>query len=102
MRCLLIISFGGLIGCTDFPDVGGQITQSNAAAPYPVLQPLEPLLAKIDALDTTNAITAASVVNMNNRIVSLQARAASLRGPVVEPAVRARMRRGVAVPAAIR
>ena len=90
------------VGCTQFPALDGTIDAAARAAPIPALQPLAPLLAQADATQANSQITAASVAALDDRIAALRARAAGLRGPVIERATLARMRRGVAVPAAIR
>jgi len=102
MRPTLIIAIASLVACTDFPDLDRRITDSARAAPYPTLQPLDPLLARAQNLADNGAITPASVAAFDDRIAGLRARAARLRGPVIDAATRARMRRGVAVSAAIR
>lgn len=102
MRHFIIIATTALWGCSDFPDLSARIDAQARAADYPALLPLDPLLARADALETQGAITPASVAAFDNQIAALRAKASRLRGPVIEPAVRARMRRGVAVPAAIR
>jgi len=100
MRMILMIAIAGLGACAEFPQLDDRIDAAALAADYPTLQPLDPLLAK--AANQKSTITAASEAGFDSHIGTLRARAARLRGPVIDAATRARMRRGVAVPAAIR
>lgn len=93
MRLIVLIAIAGLGACADFPEIDGTIDAAARNADFPTLQPLAPLL--VAANQTGTQINPASVVNFDTRI-------ARLRGPVVDAATRARMQRGVAVPAAIR
>lgn len=98
MRLPLIIAITGLIGCAEFPQIDGTLDLAARSAAYPTLQPLDPLLAQAQSLHTTDQITPA----LNTRTAQLMARATRLRGPVIDANTRAKMQRGVAVPAAIR
>jgi hypothetical protein len=89
----LFLSLMLLAGCADAPSLDGRISAAAAAAPYPQLQPLAPLLAQA-ALP--GRITPASTVQMDGNTAGLRARAAALRGPVVDAATRARMQRAIA------
>lgn len=100
MRMILMIAIAGLGACADFPQLDDRLDDAALAADYPTLLPLDPLLAR--AANQTTAITSASEANFDSRIATLRARAIQLRGPVIDAATRARMRRGVAIPAAIR
>lgn len=102
MRLPLFILFAGLVACAEFPQLDANIDAAARAADYPRLQPLDPLLAQADALQATGQITPASVATFGARVASLTTRANRLRGPVIAASTLARMRRGVAVPAAIR
>lgn len=82
-----------LAGCADAPSLDGCISAAAAAAPYPTLEPLAPLLARA-ALP--GRITPVSTIQMDGSAAALRARAAALRGPVVDAATRARMQRGIA------
>ena len=88
--CLLVLMLGG---CADAPSLDGRISPAAAAAPYPVLQPLGPLLAQAAV---PGQITAASIAQMDGGTAQLRARAAALRGPVVDAATRARMQSAIA------
>lgn len=87
---LLLITCLGGIGCADIPQVG--VAQASAAreAPYPSLVNLDALLAGATAMPAR--ITPATTAAMNDRVAALRARAARLRGPVVDPATRSQMR----------
>jgi len=100
MRVIMMIAIAGLGACAEFPQLDNRLDAAALAADYPILQPLDPLLAQ--AAIQTDTITPASEADFDRRIATLRARAARLRGPVIDAAPLARMRRGVAVPAAIR
>lgn len=80
-----------LAGCAPAPDLGGTIPPELEAAPYPRLLPLEPILAA----SRDSAIAPDVEAGLDARAARLRARAAGLRGPVIEPPLRARMARGV-------
>ena len=77
-------------GCADIPQVGGTDAAAARNAPYPDLAPLESILNAVE--NTPKRITPASIDQTQNRAARLRARAAALRGPVVDAATRARMR----------
>ena len=80
-------------GCADAPSLDGRISAAAAAAPYPTLQPLVPLLARAAA---PGRITPQTTSAAQGEAAGLRARAAALRGPVIDAATRARMQRGIA------
>lgn len=100
MRLIVLIAIAGLGACADFPTIDGTLDDAAKAADFPKLLPLDPLLAQVDTFGAQ--ITPASEATFSNRLATLRNRAANLRGPVVDAATRARMQRGVAIPAAIR
>ena len=89
-RSILFATILGLSGCDDIPDIGSAQADAARNAPYPDLVPLDALLAS--APSTAPRITPASITATNDRIAQLRARAARLRGPVVDPATRSQMR----------
>lgn len=86
----LMISLMGLIACGDIPQVGGAQAEAARNAPYPDLVRLDTLLTAQQ--NTPTRITPASIATSNDRIAQLRARAARLRGPVIDPATRSQMR----------
>lgn len=102
MRLIVLIAMTGLAACADVPQLDDRIGEAARAADYPTLLPLDPLLAAAAANETAGQITPASVAAFDSRIATLRARAARIRGPVIDGATRRRMQRGVAIPAAIR
>lgn len=102
MRLPLIIVFAGLTACAAFPQLDANLDAKARAADFPRLQPLTPLLAQADTMQATGQISPVTVARFAARTAQLSARASRLRGPVIDAATLARMRRGVAVPAAIR
>lgn len=77
-----------LAACAQVPDLGLATTDRNTA--FATLIPLGPLIAQADAL--ANGQSPASA---DGRIAGLNARAAALRGAIIDPATRARMQAGV-------
>lgn len=86
---LLILTF--LAACTEFPELDGTVPPAAASNP-PRLVPLAPLLSQANASDRGAAEVESA---LSPRLANLRARAARLRGPVIPPATRARMLRGV-------
>mgnify|MGYP005857443637 CR=1 FL=1 len=78
-----------LAGCSDPYPLAADLAASGAAAPYPALMPVEQITAQVPppAADTAPTI--------DSRSARLRARAARLRGPVIDAATDDRMRRGV-------
>ena len=100
---LTLTALGLTLGaCAAFPDPDARVDTATRNAPYPTLQSLDRLIARAAALNTNGRITPASVASFNGRITNLRDKASSLRAPIINTATRSPMRRGVAVPAAIR
>lgn len=99
MHRFSLILLLALSACATFPELDASIDDAARAAPYPELVPLQPILARANALGTTGRITPASEQAFDARVAGLRARAARLRGPVVDAATRARMRRGISLAA---
>ena len=92
---VLAIAVAGLAlaACAPPEDLPPALTAVAASdAPYPALAPLAGLLAQGAAPGRVSAQTEARVTSA---AAALRARAAALRGPVVDPATRARMVAGV-------
>jgi len=81
-----------LSACTQFPELDVTVPASAKNAPFPELKPLEPLLAPGSRLASDNAQTEATLAA---RVAALRTRAAGLRGNVIDPQTRTRMRAGV-------
>lgn len=81
----------GLTGCSDFPDLGGAVAPGLERADYPRLVPVEPLLAQVDEVQ----ITPETMAGIEGRVARLKARAARLRGRIVDTGTRERMQSGV-------
>lgn len=87
-RCCLCLSLlAGLVlaSCTQIPSV--KAFPPYAAAEPPRLLPLDDLLAKAEAPLATEERGA----DLNSRAARLKARAALMRGPVLQPSTRARL-----------
>lgn len=80
-----------LAACVQFPALDGTVTEADRTAPYPALIPLAPLIARAGGLDQPVIQSGP----LDARIARLNARAAALRGAIIEPATRARMQAGV-------
>ena len=87
LPCLLLLA-----ACTEFPALEGTVPPAQANAPFPALVPLAPLVAQAETPQTDAAGAEAALAP---RLSALRARAARLRGPVIPPAQRARMLRGL-------
>lgn len=87
-----VIAFLTLSACSDFPALEGTIQPDLENAPFPALVPLGPVIAQTSSI---NSVAATAEADLSPRIARLRARAATLRGPVIPPAQRARMLRGV-------
>ncbi len=93
MRLALAFAvLASLASCAEFPALEGTISPEQANAPYPALVPLTPLIAQVGASQSGAENTQSELAP---RVAALRARAADLRGPVIPPAERARMLRGV-------
>ncbi len=79
----------GIGACVSFPDVPFQ-GASTQSSDYPTLLPLDDVLAAPEPLATEGDID-----DLQSRLAALQAKVARLQGPVIEPAQRRRMERGV-------
>lgn len=91
-RVAIIIGFVlTLAGCSDFPELDGAVAPGLERAAYPRLVPVEPLIA--GAQDTQ--ITDETEAGIAARVAALRARAARLRGSIVDDGTRERMRAGV-------
>jgi hypothetical protein len=77
-------------GCSPFPDLDDRVSPGALEAPYPELVATEPLVAAAGSPgDTAEGIAAAEALEA--RAAAVQARAAGLQGPVIEPETRARL-----------
>lgn len=95
MRALLLSVLILPGACATLPDPGGRLSAAaNESAAPPELVPLAPLLAAADGITITPEVS----LTVQNRAAALRTRAARLRGPVVDPATRQRMARGVRGP----
>lgn len=89
MRLLLLILVLGIGGCADFPELDGLVDERDAGAIYPDLVPLGPILAQAEQAGPPRDPGAGVL----DRAAALEARAARLRGPVIDAATRARIDR---------
>jgi hypothetical protein len=91
-RFLLVICLS-TVACTDVPELGGRVDPDLRDAPFPKLLPIDAVLAQSPApMAEAEEIQA----GLSSRIARLQARAAALRGPVVDPTTKRRMAQGIA------
>ena len=81
----------GLCACASFPELDGTVPAHLEEAQYPKLVPVEPLLAAAEEVQITPETESTLMARAN----ALRARAARLRGSVVDRGTRARMRAGV-------
>ena len=81
-----------LAACAQFPELDGTVTPDIANARPPELVPLSTLIARSSAGSPT---VEAQVGEFTPSLTNLRNRAERLRGPVIDPATRARMLRGI-------
>jgi hypothetical protein len=87
--CAPILGTLSLVACAPLP--AGLQTPTSTAAPPPLL-PLDTLLAAVDAPVATDAVAE----GLAARAGRLRARAALMRGPVLDPATRERLAAAIA------
>lgn len=80
-----------LAGCSRFPELDETVTAAARAQPYPELVPLSGLQHRLD----TPRITPETAPTLEARVERLNARAARLRGSVIDADTQARMQAGV-------
>lgn len=82
-----------LSGCAQFPQVDAALESAEQTRADPLFLPFETFVSpdKPEALTPEDAALAARATDLRNR-------AAGLRAPVIDPATRARMKRGVTQP----
>lgn len=78
--------------CAQFPELDGTVAPSVANASPPDLIPLTALFAQAN---TSSQIVQTAQSDIAPRLSGLRARADRLRRPVIDPATRSRMLRGV-------
>jgi hypothetical protein len=76
-----------LSACTQFPDLDQATSDQTRRAPYPELLPVEDLRAQVAAPRVTDQTTQ----SLEARAAALRARAARLRGTVIDGTSRARL-----------
>lgn len=86
------LAFTTLGACAQFPELDRTVTPELAAAPFPALVPVEPLLAQATAGRVDPVQTEAA---LQGRLSRLRARAARLRGGVLTGRERQRLREGL-------
>lgn len=93
-RVLLLA--GLLSACTGFPKLGDLVEPDLADERFPKLVPIEPIL---NAPFPTREEGAVLEDGLLDRVAALNARAAQLRGDVIDRRTRRRMERGIEPPA---
>ncbi|WP_322866557.1 hypothetical protein U5922_010385 [Aquicoccus sp. G2-2] len=93
-RLYLSLALVTLAGCTTFPELDGTVPAHLEQAGYPQLVPVEPLLARAETIQITDQTEA----GISARVAALRARAARLRGTIVDQPTRARLKGGVQLP----
>jgi hypothetical protein len=88
---LLILITGLVAGCSDILPLDRSVDKRNRDASYPDLIPVE----EIRAQATTPQITPDTADTLDQRSAGLRARAARLKGGVVDPGTQDRMQSGV-------
>lgn len=88
--CLVLV----VAGCADFPELDDVVSERARRADYPLLQPVDDLIATALAPSERDALAAAQ--DLAARAARLRARAATLRRPLISAADRRRMAAAVA------
>lgn len=86
------ITATALAGCSNFPELDAAVTPAARTADFPSLVPISPLIAGAQQVQ----ITEETVATLQGRVSGLKARAARLRGPIIDGATRARMQAAMA------
>ena len=86
---LILVLCLALVACATVPDLG---PQTGTKGPAPQLLPLDQLIAEARGGRLTAGVGEALVARANR----LRARAAAMRGPVHDPATRARLAAAIA------
>jgi hypothetical protein len=92
-RLCLSLALLALAGCATFPALDGTVPSHLEHAGYPRLVPVEPLLARAEAIEISDETEAGVAA----RVAALRARAARLRRTIVDQPTRTRLKRGVQV-----
>ncbi len=82
-----------LSACTQFPELDQNTSAETRRAPYPDLLPVEDLRARLDAPRVTDQTT----LSLEARVARLRARAARLRGTVIDDTSRQRLDRKITI-----
>ncbi|MEO1139976.1 MAG: hypothetical protein AAFW87_11020 [Pseudomonadota bacterium] len=83
-----------LAGCSQFPELDDNLSSEARAARYPDLVPVEDLRAGL----TAPRITDETTTTLEGRVAALRARAARLRGTVIDRNSRNRLEQKVTLP----
>lgn len=86
MRHLILALTLALSACASFPELDARLDAADRNAPWPELVPTSQLIAAAGAPGAP-----AASADLAARIAALDARAAALRGPVIDPAEAVRL-----------
>lgn len=89
IRLPLFLPLLALLGCAPFPEIG---TLPDASSPPPALLPMDAVLAQAPS----GRISASTGEALAARAARLQNRARLMKGPVLDPATRARLAAAIA------
>lgn len=81
-----------MAGCSEFPALDNAVSASARHADYPGLLPLDQVAADSAGAEATQA----AIKGLAGRAAALRARAARLRGPVIDDTTRARLQAALA------
>lgn len=94
MRLLPLILLTLLPACAEFPAVAARVPEVERQGEPPPLVPIASILSQARGPGVAQAAERQGQ-SVLGRVAALRARAAGLRGPVLSPANRARLARGV-------
>ena len=92
MRLSALAMILTLSACTQFPELDNAVSTSAQDAEFPDLVPVHGLLTQAEPQNGTPEDT---INTLNARVAALRNRANRLRGTVVDPTTRRRMKNGV-------
>ncbi|MEI4231602.1 hypothetical protein [Roseovarius sp. D22-M7] len=88
---LIVLAIASLAGCTDVPPRRADLSAGDRDAPYPALIPAHRITGRVPPPPSE----ARTAEDLDARADRLRARAARLKGPVIDDTTRDRMRSGI-------
>lgn len=95
----ILATIAGLCACSSFPDLDDQVSPDVQNASFPALLPVEDLRARVATgpIEPREQPIIAQAEQIDNRANALRARAAGLRGDVIDEADRERLDQDITI-----